>query len=94
MKEFKKIFLTKPDARELRNLCKGCQFFKPEELARDICSIIGWYNERNIQEIIEYVRHCPCNQKCLVKASCIVSECPIWMDYLKEAIVERNSKLS
>ena len=94
MKKHNKIYLTKPDAEKLRKFCKGCQYFRPKEPVRNICSAVGWYNGKNMQEIIKYVKRCPCNQKCLVKASCREGECPMWMDYIKQAVVERNSKLS
>jgi len=89
----KKIYLTKPDAEKLRKLCKGCQYFNPKKEARHLCSIIGWYNKRNIDDIIEYVKRCPCNKKCLVKPSCREEKCPIWIKYVVEASKERNVKL-
>lgn len=92
-KEAKQIYLSKPDASALKIYCIGCTYFKPEKLVRDICSIVGWYNERNIGEILEYVKHCPCNLKCLVKASCRVEDCPIWVEYVKSAANERNKHL-
>ena len=93
MEEVIKLFLSKPEARLLRKYCKGCRFFMPEKNVRDICSIIGWYNSRNFQEIKEYVKHCPCNQKCLVKPSCREEQCPIWMQYVSDVADERNKHL-
>lgn len=93
MKKFKEIYLTKADANILRKICKGCQFFRPEKLVKDICSAIGWYNTKNIDEVIKYVKKCPCNQKCLVKASCREEQCPMWLDYIHKAVEERNAKL-
>jgi hypothetical protein len=91
--KIKDVCLLKSDAERLRKFCKGCQYFKPEKPVRDICSMVGWYNTRNIQDIIDYVKYCPCNKKCLVKASCREEQCPIWMEYMEKALQERNSKL-
>lgn len=93
MKERKRIYLSKPDADELRKYCKGCQYFDIKEEARDICSIVSWYNRVNIQEVLEYAKHCPCNQKCLVKPSCKEETCPMWMEFVHGAASKRNTKL-
>ncbi len=93
MKEHKVIFLSKLDAEALRVYCKGCQYFNTKKEVRGICSIVGWYNERNIGEVLEYVKQCPCNKKCLVKASCREEDCPIWIEYVYEAVDERNKHL-
>ena len=93
MKEHVKIYLSKPDAILLKRYCIGCRFFLPDKQVRDICSIVGWYNEKNIGEVLEYVKHCPCNKKCLVKPSCTEEECPIWVAYIREAVDERNKHL-
>jgi hypothetical protein len=93
MRETKKIILSKLDAEALRVYCRGCQYFSPKKEVRHICSIVGWYNENNIGEVLEYVKHCPCNKKCLVKASCRDEDCPMWVDYVKQAAMERNKHL-
>ena len=86
------IIITAVDVEKLRKYCKGCAYFQPHKPARDICSMIGWYRKDNIKEILGYVKRCPCNQKCLVKASCRDVNCPIWVKYMGEASQERNRK--
>ena len=93
MKKREETYLSKPDADLLRKYCKGCQYFKPEIEVKDICSMVSWYNEVNIQEVQEYVKHCPCNKKCLVKAACRDGGCPDWIKYMHRAADERNKKL-
>jgi hypothetical protein len=91
--KIKEVYLLKSDGERLRKFCRGCQYFRPEKPVRDICSVVGWYNTRNIQDVIDYVKYCPCNKKCLVKASCREEQCPIWLDFIHAAVEERNEKL-
>ena len=84
--------LTKQHAEILRKYCKGCQMFITTKFVRDICSMVGWYNKVNIDEIVGYVQHCPCNKKCLVKASCREEKCPMWVEYLESIVGDRNVK--
>ena len=93
MKKRIPIHLNKNDLLILKQYCKGCRYFDPTKEVVDICTIIGWYNIVNIIEIKEYAKHCPCNQKCLVKAACREVTCPDWLAYVGEAVEKRNSHL-
>jgi len=90
--EKKKTYLSTRDANILRRYCIGCRFFIPDKPVVDICTLVGWYKIDNIQEVVGYVKKCPCNQKCIVKASCMDETCPIWMEYLNEAVEYRQCK--
>ena len=84
--EIKKTYLTDQHAQMLGVHCRGCRIFKPEVNVRDICSIIGWYvdvvsGDMIMLTLLGYVKGCPCNQKCLVKAACKDNLCPDWMKY-------------
>ena len=88
--ETKKPLLSEEDATKLKKYCKGCRYFVPTRTARDICTLIGWYNGHNVEEIVEYIKKCPCNQKCLVKVSCTEEQCSIWMKHVHK-VLERRS---
>lgn len=91
MFKVEKIYLTECDARTLREYCKGCIFFRPDIRTRDICSVISWYDNKaknNMAQIVSYVKNCPCT-KCLVKASCKESQCPMWLNYVQNLADKR-----
>jgi hypothetical protein len=93
-----KIYLSDEHAAILAKYCKGCRYFKPDANVRDICSIIGWYidvvhGRFKFETIVEYVKNCPCNKKCLVKPSCIEEQCPMWMNYVTGLIDKRLNNL-
>ena len=90
--EKKGIKLTNKDADILRQYCKGCRMFRPDKNVRSICSLVGWYNKFNIKEIVEYVKHCPCNEKCIVKSCCLDEKCPIWLKYLQKILKVRDKR--
>ncbi len=87
-----RIHLSEKDAAILRKHCKGCRFFTTTKDVSDICTLVGWYDGDNVEEIIEYVKQCPCNKKCLVKPSCREERCPMWMEKLEEIVEYRNSR--
>ena len=87
-----KIYLSEDDVAILRQHCRGCQFFIITKGVSDICTLVGWYDGNNIQEIETYVKQCPCNQKCLVKPSCREERCPMWLEELEKLVEYRNSK--
>jgi len=89
-----KTFLTKDDAEILKRYCKGCQYFDANISIEENCTIISWYNNKekdNMKHMVEYVKDCACNQKCLVKASCIEEQCLIWMKSV-ESIAKKRIK--
>ncbi len=86
-------FLDDEMLTRLRKHCKGCRYFKPDSPTKDICTIVGWYNVFNKHEVIQYVKYCPCNKKCLVKAACTEVTCPMWLSYVKNIMEEKNFKL-
>ena len=85
-----KIYLSKPDAATLLKYCKGCRYFDPTLEVSLICSIVGWYRKGNIKDVEEYVKNCPCNKKCLVKAACMDEKCPIWREYVYGSLNRRS----
>lgn len=92
----KKIFLSDHDATILKQYCKGCQFFKPENNTKSICSIISWYDPEipnNMAQLVSHVKGCPCNKKCIVKAACTEEQCPMWLEYVQNLADKRVTKL-
>ncbi len=85
-------YLDEEMLNKLRKYCKGCQYFKPDKPTKDICTIVGWYDILNMQDIKRYVEYCPCNKKCLVKAACTEVTCPLWLDYVKDVVREKSYK--
>lgn len=76
------IFLSDEDAKILKQYCKGCHYFEPSITVTENCTILSWYNNKekdNMKHMIEYVKECACNQKCLVKAACREEQCVTWM---------------
>lgn len=72
----------------VHKICFGCVYFKSNESVRDICSIMSLYmfvksNEMTFRSFLERVKSCPCNQKCLVKATC-TEVCPEWQEYVSK----------
>jgi hypothetical protein len=84
------IYLSKPDVGTLLIYCKGCRYFDPSLEVSLICSIVGWYRKKNIEEVVKYVKRCPCNKKCLVKPSCMEENCPIWRETVFKILNERS----
>jgi len=76
--------LSELEAKELRKYCKGCRFFKPELPTKNICNLVARIDRVEAQEFMDSVRGCPCNKKCLVKASCREVRCPIWLEYVND----------
>jgi len=79
-------FLKREHADIIKNICKGCIYYNSKSNVRDMCSIISWYvdvlsGELAFDEFVGHIKGCPCNQKCLVKASCREEQCPIWIEY-------------
>jgi len=90
MIDSKQAYLTKQDAAILKKQCRGCRYFKPDVPVKSICTLVGWYNEHNIEEVLAYVKKCPCNQRCLVKVSCMEESCPIWMEHVYAVLNQRS----
>jgi len=85
--EKNETYLTEKHELILKKICIGCRYYNPKINVKDICSIIGWYvdvvsGQITFETFLEYVKGCPCNQKCLVKASCIDENCPMWMKHV------------
>lgn len=93
-----KVYLSYEHDAILKRICRGCQFYTDKEDVRDVCSVIGWYihvkaGHMSFKELVRYVEKCPCNQKCLVKPSCKVENCPIYLTYVNELNDKRMAKI-
>lgn len=87
-----KIFLRDEDAETLKQYCRGCHFFDASIPIEQNCTIISWYNSKekdNMKHMIEYVKECACNQKCLVKAACREEQCLVWMKCVENIAQKR-----
>lgn len=92
MREVQGKYLNEKDAKKILEYCKGCRFFGVDVQIHNICTMIGWYDREPMSEIISYVKNCPCNKKCLVKAACRDEKCPIWIEYVQNVIEIRDKK--
>jgi len=87
-----KVLLSEKEIEEIEKYCKGCKYFDPLLPIGDICTILSWFDNADLEgRNIKYVKACPCNQKCLVKAACTEEKCPIWTKHVKKMIAQRNS---
>lgn len=91
------IYLTGRKLEMVKQHCKGCQIFDPTQNVTNICSVMRIYvdyvNKRiEWSEFIEYIKGCPCNQKCIVKAACRRGGCPEWDAYVAKIIDKKLFK--